>query len=79
MTGVRPSTRWAESPRPMPSSMRPPEISWRVAIADAVTVGSLVTGLVTQVPRWIVVVACAHSAKIGYGSCHRTCESQIQA
>ena len=63
----------------MPSSMRPPEISWSVAIADAVTVGSRVTGFVTQVPRWIVDVACAHSAKIGYGSCHSTWESHSHA
>ena len=51
VTGLRPSTRCAESPRPIPISIRPPEISLSVAIADAVTVGSLVTGLVTHVPE----------------------------
>ena len=45
-----PITRRAESPRPIPMSIRPPVVSWRVAIADAVTVRSRVAGFVTQGP-----------------------------
>ena len=48
--GLRPITRTAESPRPMPITMRPPEMSCSVAWADAVTAGSRVTGLVTHMP-----------------------------
>ena len=62
----------------MPISIRPPEISFSVAMAAAVTVGSLVTGLVTQGPMWISLVAAAISVKIGYTSCHRTWLSHIQ-
>jgi len=65
VTGLRPSTRCAESPRPIPSSIRPPEISLSVAMADAVTVGSLVTGFVTHGPMWMPVVPAAISVKIG--------------
>ena len=43
-------TRRAESPRPMPTSIRPPEISCRVAMAAADTVTSRVAGFVTQGP-----------------------------
>ena len=62
----------AESPRPIPRSKRPPESSWRTARLDAVTDGSRVAGLVTQVPRRSVVVAWAISVRSGYGSRHRT-------
>ena len=41
----------ALSPRPIPRSIRPPEISCNVAIALAVTVMSRVAGFVTQGPR----------------------------
>ena len=50
VVGGLPSTRRAESPRPIPRSIRPPETSLRTASADAVTDGSRVAGLVTQVP-----------------------------
>ncbi len=60
--GALPSTRRAESPRPMPRSIRPPDSSLSVARADAVTDGSRVAGLVTHVPSRSVVVAWAISA-----------------
>ena len=65
VTGGWPITRLALSPRPMPISMRSPEMSFRVASVLAVTVGSRVAGLVTQGPMRIREVAPASSAKIG--------------
>ena len=65
VVGDLPSTRRAESPRPMPRSMRPPLSSSRTARADAVTVGSRVAGFVTQVPSRIAVVAWAISVSSG--------------
>ena len=53
--GWRPITRTAESPRPIPITIRPPEMSCSVAWALAVTAGSRVTGLVTHMPMFIVV------------------------
>ena len=76
--GGLPRTRRAESPRPMPRSIRPSEISSSVASADAVTDGSRVPGLVTQVPRRMRSVAPAIRVRSGYGSRHRTCESNSQ-
>ena len=43
-------TRTAESPRPIPQTVRLPNISLRVAKTDAVTVQSRVAGLVTKGP-----------------------------
>ena len=43
-------TRTAESPRPIPMTVRLPYISLRVANTDAVTVQSRVAGLVTMGP-----------------------------
>ena len=43
-------TRTAESPRPMPQTVRLPYISLRVANSDAVTVQSRVAGFVTIGP-----------------------------
>ena len=48
--GRRPSTRSAESPRPMPQTVRFPNVSLSVANIDAVTDGSRVSGLVTSGP-----------------------------
>ena len=48
--GGLPRTRRAESPRPIPRSIRPPERIWSVASALAVTDGSRVAGFVTHVP-----------------------------
>jgi len=50
-------TRTAESPRPMPHTVRLPYISLRVAKTDAVTVQSRVAGLVTIGPTVIRFVA----------------------
>ena len=49
-------TRTAESPRPMPQTVRLPNISLRVANSDAVTDQSRVPGLVTMGPTTIDVV-----------------------
>ena len=78
VVGGLPSTRRAESPRPMPRSIRPPETSSRTASADAVTDGSRVAGFVTHVPRRSRVVAWAISVSRTYGSRHSTCESNSQ-
>jgi len=50
LTGAPFVTRTAESPRPMPHTVRLPYISLRVAYVDAVTVQSRVAGLVTMGP-----------------------------
>ncbi len=50
VVGLPLSTRTAESPRPMPQTVRLPNISLRVAKTDAVTVQSRVAGLVTIGP-----------------------------
>ena len=55
--GRRPRQRNAESPRPMPQTVRGPNIWFKVANSDAVTVQSRVPGLVTMGPTFIVVVA----------------------
>ncbi len=65
VVGGLPSTRRAESPRPMPRSIRPPDSSSSMARVDAVTDGSRVPGLVTQVPSRSRVVACAISVSSG--------------
>ena len=49
-------TRTAESPRPMPQTVRLPYISFSVANSDAVTVQSRVVGLVTIGPTVILRV-----------------------
>ena len=77
-TGCWPITRRAESPRPIPMIIRPPETSWSVANALAVTVGSRVPGFVTFSPRCSRSVFIAASVSSGYGSCQRTCESYVQ-
>lgn len=51
--GRRPATRIAESPRPMPQTVRLPYISLRVAKVEAVTSGVRVEGLVTIGPTII--------------------------
>ena len=78
VTGFLPSTRRELSPRPIPNSMRPPEIRFRVANRLAVTVRSRTAGLVTQGPSRIFRVAFAIKVSSGYGSFHSTCESKIQ-
>src|SRR5690242_9751659 len=78
VVGGLPRTRRAESPRPMPRSIRPPDSSSSVASADAVTLGSRVPGFVTHVPRRRTSVASAISVRRGYGSRQRTWESNSQ-
>lgn len=54
-------TRTAESPRPMPQTVRLPYISLSVACSEAITVQSRVAGLVTIGPtviRWVFSRIC---------------------
>ena len=55
--GVRPVTRNAESPRPIPQIVRGPNISLSVAKSEAVTVQSRVMGFVTIGPTLMCDVA----------------------
>ena len=64
-TGFLPMTRRALSPRPIPTTILPCEISFSVAMALAVTVTSRVAGLVTHGPIRMRSVPVAISAKIG--------------
>src|SRR3954447_1132337 len=78
-TGCWPMYRRAESPRPIPITIRPFEMSCRVAYALARTVGSRVPGFVTMWPSLIFDVRSAAMASVGIDSCQRTCESYVQA
>ena len=78
MVGGLPSTRRALSPRPMPRSIRPLLISFSSARVDAVTDGSRVAGLVTHVPSRMLLGVPAIRVSAGYGSRHRTWESNTQ-
>ena len=71
-------TRRAESPRPIPHTVRSPNISLRVANSDAVTVQSRVPGFVTMGPTFIRRVASRIREKMTKGSCHRMWESNVQ-
>ena len=55
--GCWPMTRRAESPRPIPHTVRLPYMSFSVANSDAMTDQSLVPGLVTIGPMVIARVA----------------------
>ena len=57
VTGLPLMTRTAESPRPIPHTVRLPNISFRVAKVDAVTVQSRVAGFVTIGPTMTRCVA----------------------
>ncbi len=76
LTGFLPSTRRELSPRPMPSSILPPEIRFSVANRLDVTVRSRTAGFVTRVPSRIRSVFAAISVSNGYGSIHKTWESK---
>src|SRR2546428_9519226 len=78
VVGGFPRTRRAESPRPIPRSMRPPESSCRTASVLAVTDGSRVAGFVTHVPRRSREVFCAMSARSTSGSFQGTWLSKTQ-
>jgi hypothetical protein len=56
LTGLPLIARTAESPRPMPQTVRLPYISLSVANSDAVTVQSRVAGFVTIGPTMILWV-----------------------
>ena len=57
VAGFWPMTRRAESPRPMPHTVRLPNMSFSVANSDAVTDQSRVDGLVTIGPTTSDVVS----------------------
>ena len=57
LAGGWPITRRAESPRPIPHTVRLPNMSLSVANSDAVTDQSRVLGLVTIGPTTRLVVA----------------------
>ena len=60
VTGGWPMTRRAESPRPMPHTVRLPNMSFSVANKDAVTDQSRVPGFVTIGPT----ISCEVAARI---------------
>src|SRR5258705_1310175 len=78
VVGAFPSTRRAESPRPMPRSIRPLDSSCSTARVLAVTDGSRVAGLVTQVPSRMRSVFCAIRVRSTYGSFQSTWLSKSQ-
>ncbi len=78
VVGLRPCTRTAESPRPIPQTVRLPCISLSVACSDAITVQSRVAGLVTIGPTTSRDVRASTCERITYGSCQSTCESNVQ-
>ena len=75
--GERPITRMAESPRPIPQTVRSPYMSLRVANTDAVTVQSRVPGLVTIVPTVMWSVVASIWLWMTYGSCQSTWLSNV--
>ena len=71
-------TRTAESPRPIPITVRLPNISFSVANTLAVTVQSRVSGFVTIGPTITLRVFARIWVKIGNGSCHSRWLSNVQ-
>src|SRR5437762_8008857 len=78
VVGFFPRTRRAESPRPMPRSIRPRERICSTASVLAVTDGSRVAGFVTHVPSRNVVLFWAMRVRRTYGSFQRTWLSKTQ-
>ena len=76
-TGIGGRPRWnrAVSPRPVPSTNRPPAISFTVAAAVASAAGWRVWTLVTPVANWMRSVPSATDANTTNGSGQRFCES----
>src|SRR6201999_2926062 len=68
VTGLPLITRTAESPRPMPQTVRLPNMSLSVANSDAVTVQSRVAGLVTIGPTVIRCVTARSTPRQAGGS-----------
>ena len=79
MHGLFPMTLMAESPRPIPHTVRSPYMSLRVAKTEAVTVQSRVPGLVTMGPTTIVSVTASIWLWMTYGSCQSTWLSKVYA
>src|ERR1700751_1199258 len=77
-TGGRPVYRGAESPRPMPHTVRLPYMSFSVANRDAITDQSRVPGFVTIGPTGIADVSARIRGNSRNVSCHSTCESNVQ-
>ena len=77
VTGDPLVTRTAESPRPMPQTVRLPYISLSVAKTDAVTVQSRVAGFVTNGPTMMRFVSARIAEWMTYGSCQSRCESNV--
>src|SRR5438067_7723798 len=73
--GLRPIYASAESPRAMPSQARPFDSTWTVAMAEAMTAGWRVAGLVAPVASVIFVVHRAAMARAAKTSPPRFCES----
>ena len=65
----------AESPLPMPRTMRPPDSSWQVAAAQAVVAGWRVAVMATLVASRMVVVVWAAMPMATNGSPVRFCDS----
>ncbi len=76
--GGRPATRIAESPRPMPHTVRLPYIELSVAKVEAVTSQVRVPGLVTIGPTTRRSVWSRMRLWMTKGSCHSTAESNVQ-
>jgi len=76
--GLRPATRIAESPRPMPQTVLLPYIELRVAKVEAVTSQVRVPGLVTIGPTLRCSVCSRMRLWMTNGSCHSTAESKVQ-
>ena len=76
--GLPPITRNAESPRPIPQTVRSPNISFIVANMEAMTVQSRWTGLVTIGPTRTLEVAASMAGKMTNVSSHNTQDSKVQ-
>ena len=74
-SGGRPRWNRAVSPRPMPRTKRPPDVSCTVAATVASAAGWRVAGFVTPVANRNVEVSAAPSAAATKGSPTRFCES----
>ena len=68
VAGLQPRVLTALSPDPTPRIPRPPDMSWIVSMALAVTLGWRVRGLVTPGPIRMREVFTAHAAAIAHRS-----------
>ena len=79
VVGFPDNVRTAESPRPIPHTVRLPNISLSVANVEAVTDHSRVAGLVTIGPTTSLCVWARIWEWTTYGSSHSRCESNVHA